>query len=1111
MTKRLALTGIAFCLAGLPFMSATAQNWTATKLNTFAKTNETTGAIIVLGTPGAWGGGTSTKEMIYDGNTATFFDSTTAQGAWAGFELQTPKVVTRISYMGRAGLAGRMNGALFQGANTADFSDAVTLYAHVAPANWNGTDWINVTPNTTAALRTYTFLRFLSAAPESYGNAGEVEFYGTDPLATVPPTPVMAFADSANWYAHLRWTVAADAMAYEVQRKRANETDYATIMTDFFKNTGTYTWRDPQTLYNDAQYRIRARNNFGDSDWYAFTAVARYAATGTLFGVPGSYSNDAMTYDKFYDANIDTFFDGPNSSGGNNLWGAIDLGTPRPVTGVRFTPRSIFPDRMVGGQFQAADNADFAGAVTLYTVPSTPSVNSMTEFVLATPVTQRYVRYLSPNGGWGNAAEIEFDLAPAAPKAPIGLAFTHSDITNDYPVLTWSFDTFNLVTSSHVYRATAPGGPYTVLTPAGVFGRTFTDTNLTAGILYYYKVGALYTDGSTFLEGPLSAHATYRRSERIERSWTDNTALKAGMTAFYADSNVSWTPASYLFDGNLDTFGDAGPANCKVGVDLGKPYVITSIRFSPRANIVFRSDGAVLRGSNDGSLAAPATLATFVNPVANAYTILPTIDAVTAYRYVFATRLDGTDFYANLSELELYGWDPGIQANVLTAPLSLSSTMQTATVRLDWTAASNQTFYRVERMPADGSGSWTTVGTTNGLSLYDMAPAFGVRCLYRVASVRTTESGEEVAYSDTLSIIAYTIGSGTGLKGHYRHPYTKAYNPAEALILTQVDATIDFLWGDPIPIAPGFPQSSVNTRVTWYGKLLVPFTGDYTFHLTTDDGAALRLDGQFVINDWVDRYASTSTGTRNLTVGEHTIQVDFYQGGGGASARLEWDGAFGRAVIPASQLIPLDLPSDDIGAWHGRSFNTPKLGYHAYDAPSGGITVCSYGLDLEGGNEGHHFVWQPISGPFLLEAKVTQTIDPLTPAAKALLMVRNGVESGSAFLAPARAASGQLGYKARLTTGGPITDLLGWQGAPTNPCWMRIKRVGNTFTTQVRDAGGEWQTFQTFVDSANVFNATLYAGFSVTSPLSGTTVPLQSATFSDIRFTPLYGTMIIVQ
>jgi len=86
-----------------------------------------------------------------------------------------------------------------------------------------------------------------------------------------------------------------------------------------------------------------------------------------------------------------------------------------------------------------------------------------------------------------------------------------------------------------------------------------------------------------------------------------------------------------------------------------------------------------------------------------------------------------------------------------------------------------------------------------------------------------------------------------------------------------------------------------------------------------------------------------------------------------------------------------------------------------------------------------------------------------------------------------------------------------WQGAPTNPCWMRLKRVGNTFTGQYKNSGGDWTTFYTFVDSNAVFNASMVVGFSVTSPSYSTAFPLQSATFSEIRITRLYGTLLRVK
>ena len=1116
MSKRLSLAGLILCLTSLPFIRATAQNWMATKLNTFAVTNAS-GAIAVLGTDtNAWTSG-MTKEAVYDGNTNTYFDCYQTNNAWSGFQLQSPKIVTRIRYCGRTGQEARMVGARFEGADNAAFTNAVTIWTHTPPNGWGGDTWIDVSVTNAIFLPSFSYLRFIATATPSFGgNVREVEFYGVDPITNgAPALPAISYADSANWYAHLRWTVVSNTMAYEVQRKLADESAFSTVLNAYYNNVGLYTWRDPQPIYADTQYRIRARSTAGDSDWFTFTAAARNVATGTLFGVAGSYMNNGQTFIKLFDANIDSFFDGPDASSGNNLWGAIDLGQTRTINGIRYVPRRDFPTRMPGGMFQAADNTNFTGAVTLNTILATPPITNTTEVVLASPVSYRYVRYMSPNGGWGNAAEIEFDLAPAAPQAPIGLAATSTDITNDYPILTWSYPSFTVVASSGVYRATAPGGPYTALTPEGINGRTLTDTNLTVGVLYYYKVSALCTNsGGGVLESPLSAYVTYRRCARIEREW-GATAVKSGMTPFRigvtygADPNSPGIDVPKMFDNSLSTFPDIIPSACIVGVDLGKPYGVGKMRFSPRTAYPGRVNGAVLRGSNEVTTAT--TLATFANGAANAYTLQSTTSS-DSFRYVFATRLDSAEFYGNIAELELYGWSADSLTNVLLAPMSMAFTIQPGSFGVCWAAGTNATSYRLERMPADGSTGWGTIGTSSTTNLNDSTAVSGVRYLYRAASLRTTESGVETAYSESFPAVTYSPGSGTGLKGSYTANYTKAYRADEALVLVQTNATLDLTWASGTPLIPGVASSISNVLIVWSGKLVVPHAGTYLFYTTSDDGAALRLDGQFVINDWVGHTAGLSTGTVTLAAGQHDIRVDYFQQTSGGAMRLEWDGAVTRGVIPASQLIPGDLASDDIGAWKGRTFNTPKLGYHAYDSMNAAITVASAGLDLSGAVDGHHFVWQQLGGSFLLEAKVYQTVDPASLSAKALLMARNTIATGSAFLAPTRMATGQLGCKGRTAAGGNIADMMSpaWQGAPTNPCWMRLKRAGNTFTGQYKNSGGAWTTFYTFVDSNAVFNASMCVGFSVTSPSYSTAFPLQSATFSEIRLVRLTGTTILV-
>lgn len=64
-------------------------------------------------------------------------------------------------------------------------------------------------------------------------------------------------------------------------------------------------------------------------------------------------------------------------------------------------------ERMKGGQFQAANRADFSDAVLLHTITDHPDMY-FHDVAVDHPGKYRYYRYLSPNGGACNIAELEF-------------------------------------------------------------------------------------------------------------------------------------------------------------------------------------------------------------------------------------------------------------------------------------------------------------------------------------------------------------------------------------------------------------------------------------------------------------------------------------------------------------------------------------------------------------------------------------------------------------------------------------------------------------------------------------------------------------------------------
>ena len=1109
--------------------------WTSQLLNDIAVTDGGGQMIVLSDNGGAYQNNGMTADKAFDLTTAnTFYDAANATGAWAGFELQSAKHITRVRYTGRENWGGRMTGTLIQGANQSDFSDAVTLCTLAPPAGWNPTALRDETILSLDVTNSFTFVRFYCPQPNAYGgNFSRVEFYGYDaqPAGTLPPAaPSLTFSGCINWRMNICWTIDSSVMMYEIERKIAHE-DSFTPHALFYATPGDYSqghYLDTMLLYQDTDYHIRAINSAGESAWVAVAGLPQNAATGQWIGTPGGHNNDASrSGDKIFDGNVHTFFDGPNDSGGNDLWSGLDLKREQVLTKIRYMPRRLSDSgRIQNAWFEIADNPGFQNATTIATVPvGNVNVNQISELPLTPPRTTRYARFCSPNGGWGNVAEVEFVLAPDTPPLPPSKPLiTATDITNNTAVLSWQLgDVPTLVSSTIVYRATSPGGPYHPMTPDGIIGSamTWTDTTLTPGIAYYYKIRALLNATPAPLESPLSDYTAHRPLARIERDWTDNTKLKLGMTTI--STHPPFQPhldVDTIFDGDLATFADISNRSPAIGVDLGQPYHIQSMRFAARSNQVGRLNNAELRGSNDPDYTNNFTrLATFAPN--NTYEVLVTqqTDSTHAFQYIFIQRPDGNEFFGNINELELYGWDPAAADTVLHAPESVTLTLLTTGVRLDWQAGTQQDAYRIERSP-DGTSNWTTLGNVpTGSTFTDTNPILQQRMFYRVLATRAATPTEEIAYSDPYPITAYTPANGTGLTAYYYTNYTLAYDPNETLAATLTDQPApDWQLPGAQAIHPDIPDTINNLRITYHGNLIIPFDGTYTFHVTSDDGTALRLGDTFLINNWTGHSTLTETATLTLTAGPHPLRLDYFNGTGDKALKLEWSGAIERATIPTHQLTPLTLPPNEnifiqTAAWQGRTFGGNRLGTQTLN-PDATITISFGNGDLSGNGERHHYLWQDTNHrDFSFEAKIDIDHDPQRGSGKAFLMIRNDIGGTSPFLAPTAIANGGFNVKQRTTPGANITDAITWTGPKINPCHLRITRTDDTYTFAYRDPSTPtWTTIHTHTDTTSTFNRHLYYGIGVTAPNDTTPRMFQDVTFSEIKLTRLNtATLILIK
>jgi hypothetical protein len=134
----------------------------------------------------------------------------------------------------------------------------------------------------------------------------------------------------------------------------------------------------------------------------------------------------------------------------------------------------------------------------------------------------------------------------------------------------------------------------------------------------------------------------------------------------------------------------------------------------------------------------------------------------------------------------------------------------------------------------------------------------------------------------TVSLIVGTAGSG--LKAEY-FDNINFTNPK----LVRTDAQVNFDWGT------GSPNAALGAdtfSVRWGGLLLVPETGTYVFSTLNSDGVRLYINGQLLIDDYLDQTTNWKDGTPvHLTAGQMVdLQMLYYENTGSAVAKLKWTG-----------------------------------------------------------------------------------------------------------------------------------------------------------------------------------------------------------------------------
>lgn len=114
----------------------------------------------------------NTKDMAFDGDYNTFFASYARSGTWLGLDLGAKHLITRVGYSPRITQEGRVELAMFEGANSPDFSDALPLAIVKEKGKSGVMQYLPVD-----CSRGFRYVRYVGPN-NARCNVAEVEFYG---------------------------------------------------------------------------------------------------------------------------------------------------------------------------------------------------------------------------------------------------------------------------------------------------------------------------------------------------------------------------------------------------------------------------------------------------------------------------------------------------------------------------------------------------------------------------------------------------------------------------------------------------------------------------------------------------------------------------------------------------------------------------------------------------------------------------------------------------------------------------------------------------------------------------------------------------------------------